>query len=179
MLNWYVAKTNPNSEIIAEENIRGTPRLSGITPFNPLCRVSRLHKGARITVDRPYLPGYIFVRFDEDEHPWQRLNSTRGIKRVFTDINQVPLRIPNKAMDIILERCLDGFVKADEVDTALSGLIPIGSVVQLKSGPFEGHKGNVVWSEAERVGVLFMLFGRSNLIEFPVNIIEVKVSCPA
>ncbi len=143
--------------MVAEEGLRR----KGFQPFNPKCYAQRVVRGARTWTERPYIPGYIFVQFDpvEDNH-WPTINFVRGIQTLLYSANEKPARIRDAAMAVLLDRCNGDRVKAEDIDAALSKIVPIGSVVRVVAGSFEGFTGRVEWSDQDRVRVLLSLFGR-------------------
>lgn len=128
-------------------------------PFVPKVSVEKLHRGERIIRIRPYIPGYIFIRFDRDTDAWRKINGTRGIKQLIT-CGDVPTRIPDKAMNVLLEMCIDGFVKEESVDLSLKKLLPVDAKVKITEGPFAAFHGKVKLSTEDRVVILTQIFGR-------------------
>lgn len=116
-------------------------------------------RGQRVITERPYIPGYIFVRFDPVEDNWQPINWTRGIETLMYGTVEKPARVRDDAIQILIDRCDGGYVKEEEIDLAWSKLVPVGSTVQMIEGPFAGHRGKVTWSKDDRVRVLMTLLG--------------------
>lgn len=166
---WYVAATQPCAELVAEEQLG----LQGFQPFVPKCLITRTTRGRRVTTERPYLPSYVFVRFDIDDDYWGAVNNTRGVKRLICSTPERPSAIRDDAMKVILDRCVGQYVKADEIDSAWSGIIKCGTVIKVTDGPFEGFEGPVMWSHADRVRALFTFFGAQR--EIPLSVKQVAV----
>lgn len=156
MLSWHVATTKPFSEMIAEEGLRR----KGFQPFNPKCYTQRVVRGARVWTERPYLPGYIFVRFDAREDNWPQINFVRGIQALLYSAYEKPAPIRDAVMAVLLEHCNAARVKAEELDQALSKFFAVGSDVRVTEGAFAHLCGRVAWSDRDRVGVVLHLFGR-------------------
>jgi transcription antitermination factor NusG len=165
---WYAATVYPFKDTIAEDSLQRR----GLQPFNPRVRQTRIIRGRKHIVEQPYIPGYIFINFDVDDERWKLINSTRGIQRLISSDSETPSRIRPEAMKVIIERCVDGFVDQGEVDAALVRFVPVGSIVRVHCGPFEGWSGKVTWSHNDRVKVLLSLFGRSN----PVSLRATEVT---
>lgn len=154
---WHVAQTKPFSEMIAEEGLRR----KGFQPFNPKCYSQRVVRGARTWTEHCYIPGYIFVRFDRLENPqWPTINYVRGIQRLLYSSSETPAPISDIAMNVLLDRCNGDRVKAEDIDLALSKMLPIGSDVRVLEGPFVNFVGKVSWSSEERIKIVLSLFGR-------------------
>lgn len=169
MLSWYVATTKPFSEMLAEEGLRR----KGFNPFNPKCYTQRIVRGARTWTERPYIPGYIFVQFDPIEQPlWPTINYVRGIQSLLYNGVETPAPIKDAAMRVLFERCNGDRVKAEDLDLALSRVMPIGSNVRAVDGPFEGHVGKVDWSDDDRVRVVLSIFGRATKVSLKSRSVE-------
>lgn len=156
-LCWHVATCKPFSEMIAEKSLTS----KGFLAFNPKYYTERVTRGRRTWTERCYIPGYIFIRFDpvEDER-WPQINFARGIQTLLYSSAERPAPIRETAMNVLLDRCNGDRVKAEEIDVALSRVVPIGSVVRVTEGSFEGFTGKVVWSAEDRLKVVLSLFGR-------------------
>jgi transcription antitermination factor NusG len=158
MLTWHVAQTKPFFEMIAEDGLRR----KGFQPFNPKVYEERLVRGRRTWTERCYIPGYIFIRFDpvEDVH-WPKINYVRGIHTLLYSASEKPAPIKDAAMAVLLDRCNGDRVKAEDIDLALSRVVPVGTMVRLEEGPLSGFVGRVSWSARDRVRVVLSLFGRA------------------
>lgn len=164
MLSWHVATTKPFSEMVAEEGLRR----KGFQPFNPKCYTQRIVRGARTWTERPYIPGYIFVRFDANEDVrWPDINFVRGIQTLLYSASEKPAPIRDAVMAVLLERCNGDRVKAEELDAALVKFFVVGSDVRVTEGAFAQHVGRVAWNEKDRVRVVLSLFGRPTNVSLP------------
>ena len=156
-LSWHVARTKNFSEMIAEKALRD----KGFSSFNPKCYTERFTRGRRVLTERCYIPGYIFIQFDPVEQPnWPSINYTRGIHSLLYMGPEKAAPIRDSAMNIILDRCNGDRVKAEDIDFAISKIIPVGANVKIVDGPFAGFEGPVKWSDGQRIKVLLSLFGR-------------------
>lgn len=168
---WYVATTKPFSEFVAEENLQR----QGFQPFNPVCSVTRIERGARVTKTKPYLPGYIFVRFDRLVQPWQRINNTRGVEallpRMGTETGE-PGEVRERAMRVLQQKCIGSSVLPEHVDVALSQIIPEGATIRITAGAFVGFEAPVKWSHEDRVKVIVSLFGRPTPVKLERSQVE-------
>lgn len=164
MLNWYVSTTKPFSEFVAERSLAA----KGFNAFLPKYYTERIVRGSRTWTERCYIPGYIFVRFDpiEDER-WPQINFARGVHSLLYSSHERPAPIRDKVMNVILERCNGDRVKAEDIDVAISNVLPIGSMVRVEQGTFEGFVGKVAWSVEDRLKVVLSLFGRQTKVSLP------------
>jgi transcription antitermination factor NusG len=165
-LTWHVAVVKPFHEMIAEEGLRR----KGFQPFNPKVYTQRVVRGARTWTERCYIPGYIFVRFDpvEDIH-WPQINYVRGIQTLLYAAHEKPAPIKDVAMAVLLDRCNGDRVKAEDIDLALSKVVPVGAMVRVVEGSFSEFVGRVSWSAQDRVKVVLSLFGRATNVSLPVK----------
>jgi transcription antitermination factor NusG len=151
MFSWYVATTHSQSELLASTNLK----LQGFNVFNPRCRVQRFLRGRRIIFFRSYLPGYLFIEFDEGDEMWRTIHSTRGVRNVLSSGPEEPLKLKPGIVDELKSRCDgEGFLLEKEVDEVLIPELPSGSVVQIVEGPFRGFKGIVRASSQTRVQLI-------------------------
>lgn len=141
-------------------------------PFVPKVSVEKLWRGERIIRIRPYIPGYIFIRFDRETDRWRSINGTRGIKQLVT-CGDVPTRIPDRAMNVLLEMCVDGYVKEESVDLSLKKLIPVDTTVKIKEGPFALFHGKITMSTEDRVTLLTSIFGRETEVTLDPKDVEI------
>jgi transcription antitermination factor NusG len=154
LLSWHVAFTEPFKGEIAEREIAG----AGFGVFNPKVKtIKTFQKRKPVESIRPFVPGYIFARFDTDDYGWQRIAKMRGIKDFMYAGPEKPARVRDDALLPLMSMCNDGFVIEEKADRFLFSL---GSVAKAKSGPFEGIVGKVIRSSYERVQIMIEIFGR-------------------
>ena len=180
-LSWYAAVTKPFAGFLAEEHLKRQPQFR---TFNPKELVTRIQRGAKITTERPYISGYIFVQFDIDAPPidvvingvkskrnWKSIYQTRGIETVLGQSILKPTPICQEAIDIIMANCVGDYVKTIEADTALMEL-SVGQMVRVTEGPFAGFKGPVHWTAGDRVKVLLSFLGATRPVPFVARELE-------
>jgi transcription antitermination factor NusG len=77
-------------------------------------------------------------------------------------------------MQVLIDRCSGGqYVAPEHIDQAISKLIPIGALVRVVDGPFEGMRAPVHWSHHQRVSVLLSFLGVPRKIDLPARSVEV------
>jgi transcription antitermination factor NusG len=171
-VEWYVATTQPFSEMIAEASLSRI----GIQSFNPKCRAVKIIRGRRIITERPYIAGYIFCRFDRDEdYAWRKIHSQRGIRTLISASAEEPTPIRDvAALDALIERCKGGdVIDESEADLAFNKFIPVGSEVRITEGPMQGHVGVVKLSQKDRVNVVLRMFKRPLAVDLKPDIVEI------
>lgn len=163
MLSWYVATTESFCEARAEEGI--VRKNIGVQCFNPRVVSTKIIRGRKHMTEMPYLPAYLFLRFDRADDRWRGVYAVRGIRTVLGTSPERPSPIRDDAMAILLDRCNGQYVEAKHVDTALSKIVPIGSTVQITRGAFSGYEAEVSWSHGDRVKVIMSLLGAQREIK--------------
>lgn len=169
-LTWHCAETHPFSELMAERDLE---RL-GFQPFNPKCQTVVVTRGREVQTTKPYLPGYIFIPWDDaDDHTWRKARDARGIRKLMYGAHEKPARIRQDAMQILLDKCNGQLVKQTEIDRELKKIIWVGSTVVVKDGPMEGFKGKAEWAHRDRVRVMLSFLGAERPVEFRTKELEV------
>jgi len=152
---WYVAETLARREEIAFQNLTR----QHFQVFVPRLSRTIRHAKKTHTVLAPVFPGYVFVCFDPDSHPWRSINSTFGIKRLLGSGQTRPSPMPRSAMEPILSRCEDGVSKAPCFN------FHSGQIVRITRGPFADRIGSVEsLDEKGRVRVLLDILGSERSI---------------
>jgi len=167
MLRWYLIRTKPSSETIAETNLKR----QGYDVYLPRI-LQTVRRGGRWR-DRigALFPGYLFLRLNEGLQPLGPVRSTVGVAG--------PVRFgPEHA--IVPEGVLtDLWRRADPVSglhrlSPRAGLIR-GTAVRITTGPFEGLEGVFEREEgADRVVVLLKLLGQYASSCIPVDSLVVS-----
>jgi transcriptional antiterminator RfaH len=169
MFAWHVALTLPFQELIAERNLARQE----FQPFNPKIVITKTIRNRDHTIRAPYIPGYIFIRFEDDDDRWRAINQTRGVRQLMLAAPERPAIVREDAMAILIDRCSGSdVVSPTQVDTALAKLVPVGAAVRISAGPFEGLKGIVRWSHLDRVTVLLSFLGAQRPIVVPANTVD-------
>jgi transcriptional antiterminator RfaH len=127
-MNWYVIYIKRK----CEESTALQLRNAGIEALNPKIRAKKYIRGKYLTVIEPLFPGYIFARFDPENHG-HMIKYTRGVK--FIVGKQNPLVVPHEIIDTILER-MEG-----DIVTPVSEKLKSGDRVLIKEGPFANFYG--------------------------------------
>lgn len=163
MLAWHVAQTHDC--FVAEENLLR----QDFEVFNPKCRTRKIVKGMVREYVRAYIPGYIFIRFDELEDQWRPINWTRGVKTVMYSVEEKPARVRDEAMAPLLAICNDGFLIQEDADLEL---YKVGRRIKVIDGTFEGFESSIVWSSGQRLAVMMEFFGATRRVELQKKQVE-------
>jgi len=118
----------------------------------------------------PWLPGYMFVRFDVELDFWQQLLDMPHVIEVLG--SQVPRPLPSGdgpgSMDDLRKRLPGRFGKSQAFTS-----VPVGKEVLITAGIGKNHVGRVTWSSPKRVKVIIMMFGQP--IEAELSSADVKI----
>lgn len=157
---WYCVQSRPRMETIAA----GELERQGFGTFLPLValRVRRRGEPERI-VTAPAFPGYLFARFDVRADRWRSIHSTFGVRRLFSSEPEAPIAVPDPVIEELLRLGFDRPIVADPVPR----LIAAGSLVHIEAGPFVGHDGVCLWSDAHRVALLLEIMGAPREVRIP------------
>ena len=86
---WIAVATHPNAEGQAVQNLKR----QGYECYCPYTRVLRRHARRSEMVNRPFFPGYLFVRLDPTRDQWRPITYSRGVRAIVRfgeDLGVVP-----------------------------------------------------------------------------------------
>lgn len=170
MLNWHVALIERGKGLVAERMVQA----KGFEVFNPKIIVKKKWSYGRIGwAVKPYVPGYMFIRFDPDVYGWELINQLpcSGIKTLMYAASEVPARVRDEALLPLMALCKPGGfiveqVKADKI------LYNVGVAVKVIEGPFAGFTGTVQEVVHQRLKVLVHVFGRPTRLDGDAGMFE-------
>lgn len=156
---WYVAQTQPRKETWAAEHLQR----QGFRTFSPRFFKQSVRRSQFVRTLAQVFPGYIFVAFDLDRHPWTAIRSTRGVTRLVGASVGAPQAVPSATMALLFQRCRDEIM----IDQ-FGGLKP-GDQVLINAGPLAQRIAEVhSLPSGSRVALLFDMLGFSNLVEMDI-----------
>ncbi len=152
MSRWYVAYTQPGSEILAQGQLVN----QGFEVYFP--RYIKLVRRARTEnrIAAPLFPRYLFVSIDTESQRWRSINSTRGISYLIT-MNERPCAVPDGVVEEIKSR-----ENADRL-IEIPKLLPFkpGTKLEITTGAFADQVGSFLrLDKNDRVMVLLGMLGR-------------------
>jgi transcription antitermination factor NusG len=150
---WYAVETNGGAERQARDGIEAL----GMGAFLPM--VTERRRGVAVLV--PCFPRYVLARFSATAHNWPALYRTRGVRGILSHGYGKPTPIADEAVHALLALGYDRPI----ADDPTPALIQAGAAVQITGGPFAGHDGVCLWSNAQRVRLLLSLFGGRREVE--------------
>lgn len=188
--SWHLAMARGGREESAADNLRKhrfevyTPLMRVLKPV-PQRQMSKKQRLAGAVVKRavlrPIFPGYIFVRFSDND-PWRSHFDLAGVFGLVCK-GDMPVQV-NDAM-------VDG-IKAQEMDGAVPGVVlmrqlfQIGETVRIVSGAFSGFTATVEElprrmveqlrtgqigdiDESDRASLAVHIFGRLTPVSLPIS----------
>ena len=161
---WFILQFKSNSHYQAKKNLTR----QGFEVFLPLHDTTSRKLSRFVNTSKPLFPGYMFIRFDEAESDWHKINNTYGVSRLIT-FNSILKPIPNSFVDSLMKRY------------DLSGqLLPMqklknGDQVTVLKGPFANFIATVEKYEADqRIWILMDLMGRKTKIMTPSDALKLS-----
>lgn len=108
---WRVVMANPHAERIAMANIKKL----GFETYLPMAISERPRTARRpaAQIVRPFLPGYLFARFDTVSDEWGELFRTIGVKALMM-AGKAPCSVADSMIDAMRQREEAGLIKISD-----------------------------------------------------------------
>jgi len=166
--HWFAIQTKPRCE---EQVVYWLARRADVPVFLPKLEALRRWRGRTIRRLEALFPSYLFVRMTLEPETWQAVKWTPGVRRI-VGTDEVPIPVPDVAIDLIKARCREG-----DVVPWTSDLRP-GCHVRIKDGPLAGLEGVLerLGARGERVRVLLSLLRTPARVE--VEIVDLEEVSP-
>ncbi len=130
-LLWYILSIKPKQEQSVIKNLN----IMGVESYLPLYKKKKKVKKEKTDVIVPLFPGYLFCRFDFDDH-YQKIRYTRGVKKVLGNKQSLWIIDEDKVEDI-RKREEDGLVVMKKVEENFKP----GMQIIVDEGDFDGWEG--------------------------------------
>ena len=134
----------------------------------PLEPTTELRNGKKVTIDRVFLPGYVFVEMDLDNDLWHVIKNTPRVTG-FLGTGDSPVALSDQEVAGMLNRA---DVSRDK--PALKVKFEKGEQVRINEGPFANFNGAVddVNEEKQTLKVMVSIFGRPTPVEIEFSKVE-------
>lgn len=182
---WYPIATESREE----EHVANGLLAAGVLPYLPTEPKLVPHgRGKTRVVYRPFIVGYVFGKCFLTNATWHKIMATRGVRRMLSNVNGVPLSIGDREMDTIraaeayfagIEDDRQKLEEAEKVAKAggRSGIIwhfTAGDIVKIKNGPLAAFYAELTAAvdPHDRIKAIVNLFGRASTIEMSAHDIE-------
>jgi len=162
MLRWYLVRTKPNAEAIAQVNLGR----QGYEFYCPRLLQSMPSRGRWRERVVPLFPGYLFLRLDEGRQPLAPVQSTLGVASAVRFGPSYAI-VPDAVIRDLRARA--------NPETGLHRLnlptrLAAGTPIRIHAGPFEGLEG-IFQREtgSDRAIVLLCVLGQTASVGVPVG----------
>ena len=133
----------------------------------PTEKVTTVRQGKKITQNKKFYPGYLFVHVDlVDENGKIREDVWYFVKNTYGIINFLGGDKPVSLMDNEIEEIRQQLERADDTEKPKIDFV-VGEIIKIKDGPFESFEGAVTDVDADKgkLHVAVAIFGRSTPVE--------------
>ena len=171
--HWYVIHVYSGFENKVAQSIREQAAQKGLEEdfeeiLVPTEEVVRMQRGAKISADRKFFPGYVLIKMDLTDQSWHLVKDTPKVTG-FLGGGGKPSPISNGEAQRILHQVKEG---VDRPKPSIT--FDIGEQVRVSDGPFTSFNGTVedIDEEKARLKVAVSIFGRSTPVELEYAQVE-------
>jgi transcriptional antiterminator NusG len=172
-MQWYVVHAYSGFEKKVAQSIREQAIAKGMEDLFgevlvPIEEVVEMRRGAKITSERKFFPGYVLAHMDMTEEAYHLVKNTPKVTG-FLGAGNKPAPITEAEAQRILHQVQEGVERPKP-----SVIFEIGEEVRVNDGPFQSFNGIVeaVDEERARVKVSVSIFGRSTPVELEYGQVE-------
>ncbi|MBE6448337.1 MAG: transcription termination/antitermination protein NusG [Alphaproteobacteria bacterium] len=170
---WYVVNVHSGCEKKVAESIKEQAVIKKMDDkifevMIPTEEVVEVKKGARVTSERKFFPGYILVKMIMTDDAWHLIKNNPNVSNFLGSRNK-PYPITEAEAQRIITQMQEG---VERPQTVVS--FEIGEQVRVCDGPFASFVGLVEEVDAEkaRVKVSVSIFGRATPVELEYAQVE-------
>jgi transcriptional antiterminator NusG len=170
---WYVIHVYSGFENKVAQSIREQAAQKGLEEdfeeiLVPTEEVVRMQRGAKVSADRKFFPGYVLIKMDLTDQSWHLVKDTPKVTG-FLGGGGKPSPISASEAQRILHQVKEGVERPKPSIT-----FDIGEQVRVSDGPFTSFNGVVedIDEEKARLKVAVSIFGRSTPVELEYAQVE-------
>ena len=171
--HWYVIHVYSGFENKVAQSIREQARQKGMEDLVldiqvPTEEVVRMRRGAKISSERKFFPGYVLANMEMTDDTWHLVKETPKVTG-FLGSGGKPSPISSAEADRIMNQVSEGVERPKPLIT-----FEIGEQVRVADGPFTSFNGLVeeVDEEKARLKVAVSIFGRATPVELEYAQVE-------
>jgi transcriptional antiterminator NusG len=172
-MRWYIIHSYSGFERKVKESLESRRDAFGlqekignvVIPTEP---VTEIRNGKKYTTERAFLPGYVLVQMELDDHVWHVVKSTPRVTGFLGAGNQ-PTPLSDDEVNSIVFRVAEGKDKPK-----LKVKFEKNESVRISEGPFATYTGIVdeVNEDRETLKVMVTIFGRATPVELEFGQVE-------
>ena len=184
---WYVLHTYSGMENKVKQNLDARVQNFNMEDYIfetvvPTEEVVEIRNGARRTITRVYLPGYVLVRMDLTDDSWGIVRHTPSVTG-FVGQSTTPIPLTFDEVVKMLTPSVVARISRENADKTSSPKAKpkvevadyeVGESVQITDGPFAGVPAQIteINTNNQRIKALVEILGRSTPVDLEFNQIE-------